>query len=366
MYTSTIQSSKQFTVGGQSETLLPAGFDLKDTLLSVAADLGGVVHSCAECGEELPEVEEPESQDFRDEVARLLDEAGLHKEADRWRKCNKPGEGWFATCADDPTHYTGYIPYSCTLRICHRCAVKAAWKAAKRHAQIIETVIRKQWHKVKWGWRLRHVVLTSEFEINQTDDVMIVKRLLDATRDLVVAMWAEVEGVGALAGCEIGEHGKRFHVHLLVWSQFIDEAEIKQMWNGLTGQTYVHIKVVGKAGDYRAGNVGGVVGSAVWYCTKYVCKELDESETFTPQELVKLLIVLRGRRRVRSWLAFNGVKTEPEPKRCCPVCGGRLAYTEERYFQEQKVAWRYGQAAEGGFYVLNKGITFNDTDRPDG
>lgn len=285
--------------------------------------------ACAVCGD----VE-------REQVAKLL-EAVDEQAAWRYARCHEPGYGWVAECPHDMHHPSFYVPFSCMLRICPDCAKALAAQAAEHYEKVVKKTLQEQWHKVRWGWRLRLVTLTTEYQLS-ADKVDVGKRvleLLNAARDCFHELWGGIEGAGALAGVEVGPSGLKFHVHVLMWSPYPDHSRVKEIWGRLTGQAFVHLEVVGKEIDYQSGDFDAITRKSTRYVTKYMFK----FDSLAPELLVSLHVALKGRRRVRAWGAFYGVKVEDEkPAHVCAVCGARLVFVPEVLWslrQERMAAW---------------------------
>lgn len=313
---------------------------------SVEASKRDLVEGCAVCGGAV------EDDAKRKEVGALLEPVDPGA-AWRWSHCHEPGFGWVGECPQNINHPSVYIPFSCMLRICPQCAAALASKSAHHYRKVVERIMDEQWYKVKWGWRLRHITLTCEYELGKDDAGNWVLFLLNAARDLFREMWGSVEGAGALAGCEVGPNGKKYHIHFLVWSPFPKAADLKAIWHKLTGQTYVHIEMVGTEFQYRGGNLDEITWKLAKYVTKYACKEIDES--LTASQLVSLHRALKGRRRVRSWGSFFGVKVDDtKPARVCETCGAALRYTSELDWTRRQLN---GFSAVGASMFLKEQIT---------
>jgi len=207
----------------------------------------------------------------------------------------------------------------------------------------IRVTVALQNYKLKWGWRLRMVTLTSSYEL-APDMGEKIPYLLDRARDLFKKLWGqpikagphkgESNGAGAIASLEVGERGKKFHVHMLTWGRFVEQRVISKEWSEQTdGQFSV---VDGQ--DFGQGENG--IRKAISEGLKYTVK----ATRLSPQQLVDLHMVLKGRRRIRSWGSFYKAKAavDIDITHVCEVCAAPMHYYRERYFDRLVVEDREG------------------------
>ena len=297
------------------------------------------------------------SSPYRDHVLTLLQERDPNA-AERYALCGEEGQGRFCECSQSPigspdAHPSHYVPYSCMLRICPRCAKRLASDVRRKYEAVLREVLSEQSYKLRHGWSLRLITLTTSYEVGECAGEH-VKTTLDAARDTLHGVFDGREGWGAVAGLEAGERGAKLHVHVLCWSPYVSQKRLSREWERRSGFTVVDVRSAGgkttwqdarSRGFYSEEELHGIVAEALKYAVK-----LTE---LSPEQLVELHVALKGRRRVRSWGSFyaSGVEVEREVE-TCEVCGARMMLTPE-WVVEARLRW----AGAGGVlssYVANK------------
>jgi hypothetical protein len=163
---------------------------------------------------------------------------------------------------------------------------------------------------------------------------------------------------------EVGEHGQKIHVHLIIYGSFFWKSEVAERAHKST--KYSPLLLLASLTHLPAATVSALVSTAFWSATldgkgyvsetwaaltgdyivdvqkttperaireglKYITKFINLS----PAQLVDLHLALKGRRRIRSWGCFYGVE-QPKPEgaaaETCPKCGLPLVMTTEGVF----------------------------------
>lgn len=294
---------------------------------------------------------------FRQAVLALLREKDP-KAADRYGNCHREGHGLVKYCPSDPNHYYCEIPCFCMQRICNLCSEYIAARERARYEPIISAVT-KQYRR---GWGLKLVTLTRSIQLSADigDEVL---KTLDCARDLYYRLWGREEGAGGIACLEVGEHGQKIHVHLIIYGMFFWKSEVSErahkskkyapllmcsilagcsasivaaiishaFWSVEASGEYVSETWQELTGDYIVDVQKTTPERAVREGLKYITKFVNLS----PAQLVDLHMALKGKRRIRSWGCFYGVeeqKPEGAEAKACPVCGLPLTMTTEGVF----------------------------------
>lgn len=120
------------------------------------------------------------------------------------------------------------------------------------------------------------------------------------------------KGAGFIAVTEVGFHNNNLHLHAIVWSQYVDQAKLKEAWERITGDSFgVHISEV------------RTPKGAANYIGSYIQK-VPNREGFT--DLADIAIMLKGSRRLRTGgIFYHRFSTAPLHRALrCPICGGEL------------------------------------------
>lgn len=242
----------------------------------------------------------------REAFAEELESLGQYEQADRWRRCHRHGDGYVAFCPDSPEHFHKFVPLSCNIRVCPLCAGERASAIAARYVGKATRLglVDGQRHS------FRHLVLTARRDESASLPEQMDK-LFKSAHKLFKKLWPSRRD-GAVASFEIGPSGSP-HLHLLVYGGYRAQRAISKLWQELTGNSVVWISVVD--------GVGGV-----HEVLKYLSKGLGK---LSVEEAVELYLGFRGKRRVRAWGVFHGLKVDGEFRSVCPVCGVRLKLIPE-------------------------------------
>jgi len=255
------------------------------------------------------------SATWRKQAAAHLFASGLYHHGDELERCSDPARAWQAlVCTANEQHYQAAIVPTCKLPYCPMCARARSAELARQYTPIVQDA----YNCSPRHHRLRHVVLTTPYEIVHSD----IDRLCDSIWTKAVACLEIVFGVkqrkwkkqdiGVLGGWEFGETGHKLHIHLLVLSPWIDFEGLIDAWTATT-DTICQVAHVKGVRDLESG---------VREVTKYATKLTE-----MPPALVPVLHgALSGKRRVRAFGVFYGKVAQVEQlPQVCPVCAATLA-----------------------------------------
>jgi hypothetical protein len=298
---------------------------------------------------------DPDDQ-FRNEVYSLLSDADPPA-AERYFSCHRQGYGTVEYCPHDLDHYQHFKPRSCMLRICPVCSEYLAARVRDRYEPAIEkaTCVKRP------GWSLKLVTLTRSKQLSSSIGLDVL-HTLDSAQKIYNKLWGRDDGAGGIATLEVGEHGKKIHVHMIVYGKWFWKSEVVEraqkskiiafpaifaylcglnaaMLASIISNAYWKVNPSGEyvsetwedlTGDYIVDIRESSVKTAVKEGLKYITK----ASKLTPSELVELHLALKGRRRIRSWGCFYGIP-EPETEAvetACPTCGSSLEKCTELEF----------------------------------
>jgi hypothetical protein len=305
------------------------------------------------------QVYQPNNPDdpFRQAVAALLSQVDPEA-ATRYRNCHIEGHGWVEYCPHNVNHYQRFIPCSCMLRICNYCSEYLAGQIRSKYRPVFEALEGRE----RPGWSLKLITLTRSVSLAQ-DIGQEVLKTLDSAHTLYNRLWGSVDGAGGLASLEVGEHGQKIHVHMIVYGGFYWKSEVTEraskskqyspiialaclaslspamiacvtahaFWGVvISGGPYVSETWETLTGDYIVDVQRTSAERAVKEGLKYVTKFVSLS----PQQLVDLHVALKGRRRIRSWGVFYGIGEDDDTAeiRACPACNEALEVVTELRF----------------------------------
>lgn len=267
---------------------------------------------------------------WRDRVADVMEYNGMLGESLAFRHC-RDGDYYhaLAVCENNLSHFAKPILHTCHNRGCEDCERIAQADRLERYLPAITDVI----NLGKPSESLKHIVLTTRYSVMDDD---IDERLRESWNALIVclerafyklakhkATSAERRrqrvslkrlGWGAIATCEFGEQGHKLHFHILFYGGYIPKPLLDQEWQKATrgaGQ----ITWITRVKDPQDG--------AKEVLLKYITKFSE----MPPLHMVRMLLAIKGIRRVRSYGIFHGIPgDEHDSFVCCPVCDGALVY----------------------------------------
>jgi hypothetical protein len=250
-----------------------------------------------------PKVSRAWRREVAAEMVRL--DLGLAKAADGFKMC---GQGVIGVqhCAANVNHAANPIYHHCMNRGCPDCARTISARLVKRYEPAISAIVAKLQNRKN---KLRHLVLTTDIHPNDPDAEQKTDQAASAIdptiRDLVCprrpdervvdwkARWRALKRkhVGALGVSEFGSEGHRLHFHVLYFGPYIPQDRLSEEWERKTGYSVVWISLAEGA-------------EAIREVLKYVTKFSNEGELIAPKLLARIIQLLHGTRRVRSFGLF--------------------------------------------------------------
>ena len=234
-----------------------------------------------------------------------------HKQAivESLRACGRDSEAeWVDTCGENFRVGTCLdcgarpaYPITCGHRLCPDCAAKRASILISEHEEMLK--------------QLRYPkMLTLTF--------LSVKRLTREYYDWARRCFTRLRHRKVMSGCWGGiysfettyskEHGWHVHIHALIGSGWIDQAELSKKWKQITGACVVDIRSVK---SYEGGK-WGAVQEVIKYPSKTItfCEDPNLVDEF-----------LRATERVNLCYGFGALyrvrpKRRSDKKMRCPVC----------------------------------------------
>lgn len=224
--------------------------------------------------------------DRRKEVARALKVAGVPlARQERFHQCG-------ASCSMLVNWQTGerkLVGSYCRDRFCQPCGAARGINIGNNLARLMD------------GCRCRFVTLTRRsfgLDLRTTLD-----RLTDSFSRLRKTPFFRRHFKGGAAMIEV-KRGKRSgdwhcHYHLIVVGDYLDQRELSNVWQTITGDSY--ICDIRRVDDNR---------KAAAYVAKYVSKPLDPSCFIQDLDLVECILALHGRRLCNTFGKWRGVELE--------------------------------------------------------
>ncbi len=255
----------------------------------------------------LDEFEEEDHRDlaFRRAVADVLISNNLDSKAKRYLSCSRKGRIW--RC-EGPEQHGYFIPEGCDLRFCPRCAPRQFARLFKKHAAAVD----RMHSHARRGFMLRKIELTTENL--GTLDTEQIKRFHAQVKKTFKTLMKGVEGWGALIVDEVGFNNTNLHAHILFYGPYIAQSRIAEVWNKISGNQVVWIRLADGKGR-----------GALCYMLKYVSKPPSDD----PEMIGKLEVAFHGTRRVHAMGIFYGFKSGEDhcaknDPLSCPRCGAKL------------------------------------------
>jgi len=236
----------------------------------------------------------------REDVARLLREAGFTKLSERFSQCGNEIPMMCGDCRESVRMGT----FACGNPICEDCARR---KAAKLAESWVKSALQVP-HRYGDRWRMITLTLVVGESIEDDAD-----RILSSLRELR-KRWKQ-RNKRAFAGFwsrEVGSE-RNVHLHMMVYCPFIPQKELSKDWLEITGDSsVVHIQQVKKGRKSLA--------DAMREVCKYITKLGSER---TPEALVEIFIAMKGKASGRAFGSLHGTVKKVERKSPeCDHCGG--------------------------------------------
>lgn len=239
--------------------------------------------------------------DFRKSVAGVMRVQGRGVEAARYEECGKITRSYCPQCSyrelRTRVHY-------CGLRECPVCARIEAKRLFSRVMPQIKKI------RPLPGWAWRHLVITTRRVVNTSirADYLAVKAGLRALR----AFFRQKRFAGhisAVGGIEFGPRNAMSHVHLVIFSPFLDLLEIQKR----TG--------LGKCWISRVKNARQVENATLY--------AVDFTATRDPVFIANMGLAMKGTRRIFTWGALYGCTAREKKKKIselCPLCSTAMRW----------------------------------------
>lgn len=224
-------------------------------------------------------------------------------------------------CSANPQHEAKVIRETCHLRICPYCARREVARLLARYMPLIGELAGRS-----GSWRLRKITLTTPVNLFDDDASEQIQRYFDLIPKLFDRLLSKSgkdwrKKGGALASVEFGEDGLKMHFHIVAYMPYIPQKTLSAAWKELTEgvSSVVWIGLISKASPIDD------AAETLKYATKFfkVDETTGEAKFLSPNVMVRLLDVLRGLRRVRSWGRFYALP-KVEHVSTCPDCGAPL------------------------------------------
>jgi hypothetical protein len=239
------------------------------------------------------------------EIAAAIAALGDQQAAAKLRTCNDPDQMELGICVHENDEGAPGVVlvkprrHRCWQRGCPRCQRDIAARLRKRYERRTLWLIE---HNKRRAWRLQSFVLTTTWTLDGDDGGRgVVRQLHQAVKKLVKHFWG-MKGAGAFGGWEIGSKGGRLHAHGLAFGPYVPHAELSDYWRQLTGCFVVWARSVKPGAEWNA------VCEAIKYTAKLSRRDETGAFAMKPEDLAKVHMVLKGRRRVWSWGAFYNLK----------------------------------------------------------
>ncbi len=188
--------------------------------------------------------------------------------------------GYVVKCWDTQENKVVYFYIPCNKRTCPACQKRLSWKIYKR----IEPLVR-QLLSNSGDMRLRMLTLTLRGSDDKFDDVQFFHKCLNRLwwRLKKKKLMKKYNVMGLIGAYEFGSKSLNLHIHCLIYSRFIPQKEISDLWNEITNSR-------GKIVDVR--NLIGLDG------VKEVLKYASKLKDLTDEQKNIIEMALRGTRRI--------------------------------------------------------------------
>lgn len=268
---------------------------------------------------------EAKSKLWRINVIRHLRASGFDSAADKFLNCGSARQVDY--CRTDISHEPKVLLHTCKLRVCPDCEKREAARKLRRYLEPLQHLVNQNVR----GYKMRLMTLTTPYQL-QTMTSDKYKSTWKMVHKFVHRLFFEVlkrnkklspaeikrgrvslkdHNIGALVGSEFSPKTKRLHFHFITYSPFLSKTHINNLWLDITDHEC-------KITDIRLFDEENVVG-AIQEVGKYVMKFTGLPPVLVP----RLLAVLKGSRRFRSYGSLYALKVEKTAPSGCVVCGGQ-------------------------------------------
>lgn len=275
------------------------------------------------------------SLQWRRDVVRNLNAKGCGDVGYKLRNCGCSFR--VDVCENDPSHEPKPVPIHCGLRICPDCAARESHRLLMRYLPALNKLLEPNAEHP--DYRLRKLVFTTPFSLSDLSSSTfkskqkLVKDFLNKFfYDYFLPLGAlsssekrrqrcdlASHGIGGIQAAEFGEKGKKLHWHVLIYSPYMEHADMVRVWEEVSFGECTNVKVYGmytKDGEplNDGGDLLGAIKEVVKYSTKFTA--------IRPRDIPQLHKVLKGNRRFRSFgVLYNAIPaSEDEIDYCCEEC----------------------------------------------
>lgn len=317
-------------------------------------------------------------REWRDEVAELLDARNFHEEAERWDYCDNspryiinrnhptlpPSSETVWVCSASNEHDAVLFSSSCDFRICPDCAPRHSARLIARYLPAIAKEMR-----LHPEYRLRTLTLTRSIQLGSVDFGKHASEgfalIQKAMKEVVGENWNK-DGAGLLANWEVGSKGLKLHYHCVYLGDWVDQAQLSDVWKELTrGDFRVWVSAV----KHNDRDWQGAVIECLKYSTKFYSenKATGERKYLSPELTVELFEALKNTRRIRSYGSFHRIGAPPERVFCCEDCGSKMVNLGRNYWEIwcetgfTKEGWK--QAIRGSLLLLRTADNYSPATR---
>jgi hypothetical protein len=252
-----------------------------------------------------PRMEDEADEEWRGLVAQVLIENSLASKASRYMQCCC--YAYLYECKGAEKHNL-FSPIYCDLRFCPRCAPRQFARLIEKYEPIVKEVSSHR----KAGFRLREITLTTR-NTGTLEPAQIKRFNLDIKKTLKKLM-EHVEDWGAIWCDEVGFNNTNLHAHILLYSPYLTQSQLADVWNQISGHQVVYIKEARRSG-----------AKALIHLLKYVSKPPSSNA----EQIGLLEVGFHGIRRIHAlgvFYNFAGGDTDNERSEweACPHCGAEL------------------------------------------
>ena len=251
------------------------------------------------------DVDDDRDEEWRGTVADVLVEHELFSKAKRYLDCARYAHLY--QCKGKEKHDL-FSPIYCDLRFCPRCAPRQFARLIQKYEPALKAASASK----KPGFRIREITLTTR-NTGSLTPAQIKKFNLDIKKALKCLMHG-VKGWGAVWCDEVGFNNTNLHAHILLYSPFLPQTRVAEVWNEISGHEVVYITAARKSG-----------AKALIHMLKYVSKPPASD----PNKIGLLEVAFHGTRRVHALgLFYNFVGEDTDNVHSewdtCPHCGAEL------------------------------------------
>lgn len=249
----------------------------------------------------------------REKIADILLEAGRYKEEKKVRYCGEDVIAYKADCCGDTVAY----PLSCGHRLCPVCMRRRSARLSAKVMNFIEGAFFLVPVKGEKGKRKRQYIKMKNpvfITLTEKNVLTIDKKYFSGLRRRVT----KLRHRDIFDKCEGGFYGIEttynsdtktwhVHVHMIVDTEYIPQAELSEAWEDITGGSYIV--------DIRKINNAEKAGKEV---AKYIVKP---GEFLQDPELVnEFLNAVKGARLVSTFGKYHNIQFEDEDDCGLPDC----------------------------------------------